>query len=211
MRDPRLALFENSTPHGTQNDGVSMGVGLGKPHDDGNHLYNIRINDYQASDANFVGDGEEGATSQNNIPAILAARQAGGYADPKTIHNGINKRFSLNPGPSLQESNMEKVAGTGMHRFAKFVDHGAQAINNFRKGNLISAKQHKEKAGEALKKFASYGKHAGEYFKRKLNQGGNSAVAKMSPEGRQAGAELGQIAKSKFDKFKNSVNDFKKL
>ena len=95
MSDFRDHLFkpvnENaSTPDGTANDGVSLGVGLGKPHDDGNHLFRIKINDYQASDANFVGDGEEAATSKTNIPAILAARQAGGMPDPKTVSNGIN-------------------------------------------------------------------------------------------------------------------------
>ena len=108
--DPRLTLFEqNSTEHGTQNDGVDMGVGLGKPHDDGNHLMDIKVNDYQASDANFVGDGEEAETSKTNIPAILAAKLSGGEPDPKTVDNAINKRFTLNPGPSLQEGMLKKL------------------------------------------------------------------------------------------------------
>ena len=76
---------------------LCMGVGLGKAYDTGNHLYNININQYHDSDASFVGDGDDPATSRTNIPAIIAARIAGGRPDPKVVNNGINKRSSSAP------------------------------------------------------------------------------------------------------------------
>lgn len=77
--------------------GISLGVGLGKPFDTGNRLYNININQYHDSDASFIGDGDDPATSRVNIPAIIAARMAGGSPDPRTIKNGINRRSTAAP------------------------------------------------------------------------------------------------------------------
>ena len=76
---------------------LSLGVGLGKAYDDGNKLYNIGINQYRDSDASFLGDGDDPATSRTNIPAIIAARMAGGSPDPKVISNGINRRSTAAP------------------------------------------------------------------------------------------------------------------
>jgi hypothetical protein len=69
--------------------GVSTGVAQG----DGN-VYKIGINQYQQSDSNFVGDGDDPETSKHNIPSILAARTAGGNPHPETVSNGINKHAS---------------------------------------------------------------------------------------------------------------------
>ena len=70
----------------------SLNVGLGKAHADGNHLAQIKVNNFDhKNDANFIGDGDDPATNKINIPAILAARTAGGDPDPKTVHNGVNK------------------------------------------------------------------------------------------------------------------------
>lgn len=77
--------------------GISLGVGLGKAYDTGNKLYNIDINQYHDSDASFIGDGDDPATSRVNIPAIIAARMAGGSPDPRTIRNGINRRSTAAP------------------------------------------------------------------------------------------------------------------
>ena len=82
--------------------GIAQQVGLGTPQSTANHLYQIPINQYQASDASFVGDGESEETSKTNIPALLAAKNAGGQPHPLTISNGINKRagfggFKLKP------------------------------------------------------------------------------------------------------------------
>lgn len=86
----------------TEQTGISQGVGLGVPHATGNKLWQIPINQYQDSDASFVGDGEDPKTSQVNIPATLAARTAGGSPYGLTLNNGINKRtgdgyFKLKP------------------------------------------------------------------------------------------------------------------
>lgn len=82
--------------------GIAQQVGLGIPKSTANYLYKIPINQYQASDANFIGDGESEETSKSNIPALLAAKNAGGQPHPLTISNGINKRagsggFKLKP------------------------------------------------------------------------------------------------------------------
>lgn len=77
--------------------GISLGVGLGKAYDDGNRLYNIPINQYQDSDGSFINDGDDPATYRTNIPAIIAARMAGGSPDPKVVSNGINRRSSAAP------------------------------------------------------------------------------------------------------------------
>ena len=77
---------------GCEKCGVSMGTGLGVPYSDANKLWKIPINQYQASDADFVGDGDDPATSDANVPATLAARTAGGDPHPFTLRNGINKR-----------------------------------------------------------------------------------------------------------------------
>lgn len=70
----------------------SLNVGLGKAHADGNHLDQIKVNNFDhKNDANFIGDGDDPATNKINIPAILAARTAGGDPDPKTVDNGVNK------------------------------------------------------------------------------------------------------------------------
>jgi hypothetical protein len=82
--------------------GIAKSVGLGTPQSTANNLYKIPINQYHDSDASFVGDGESSDTSKTNIPALLAARNAGGNPHPLTISNGINKRacsggFKLKP------------------------------------------------------------------------------------------------------------------
>ena len=82
--------------------GVNMGVGLGVPYSTANRLWDIPINQYQDSDASFIGDGDDPMTSQVNIPATLAARTAGGSPYGLTLKNGINKRtgdryFRLKP------------------------------------------------------------------------------------------------------------------
>lgn len=86
----------------TEKTGVSMGVGLGVPYATANKLWEIPINQYQDSDASFVGDGDDPKTSQVNIPATLAAKTAGGAPYGLTLKNGINKRtgdgyFRLKP------------------------------------------------------------------------------------------------------------------
>lgn len=77
--------------------GISLGVGLGKAYDNGNQLYNIGINQYKDSDASFINDGDDPVTYRTNIPAIIAARMAGGSPDPKVVNNGINKRSTAAP------------------------------------------------------------------------------------------------------------------
>lgn len=82
--------------------GIGQGVGLGTPQSTANHLYQIPINQYQDSDASFVSDGDSAETSKTNIPALLAAKNAGGQPHPFTVSNGINKRsgtggFKLKP------------------------------------------------------------------------------------------------------------------
>lgn len=42
-------------------------------------------------DKHFIGDGEDPETSRYNVPAILAARTAGGAPFDQTLNNGINK------------------------------------------------------------------------------------------------------------------------
>ena len=42
-------------------------------------------------DKKFIGDGEDPETSKYNVPAILAARTAGGAPFDQTLNNGINK------------------------------------------------------------------------------------------------------------------------
>lgn len=86
----------------TEKTGVSQGVGLGVPYSTANKLWEIPINQYQDSDATFVGDGDDPKTSQVNIPATLAAKTAGGAPYGLTLKNGINKRtgdgyFRLKP------------------------------------------------------------------------------------------------------------------
>ena len=92
-------LNETGEGNGT---GVGLGVGLGTPKSDANHIFNIPINQYQDSDATFVGDGESPETSRTNIPANLAAKMARGTPHPLTVNNGINRRegktaFKLKP------------------------------------------------------------------------------------------------------------------
>lgn len=82
--------------------GISQGTGLGNPQSTANHLYQIPINQYQDSDGSFIGDGDSAETLRTNIPALLAARNAGGQPHPLTVSNGINKRsgsggFKLKP------------------------------------------------------------------------------------------------------------------
>lgn len=95
----RNKLYTNPkvTDESADETALSLGVGLGKAHDDGNRLYNIGINQYQDSDATFIGDGDDPATYRTNIPAIIAARMAGGMPDPKVINNGINRRSGSSP------------------------------------------------------------------------------------------------------------------
>ena len=86
----------------TEKTGVSQGVGLGVPYATANRLWEIPINQYQDSDASFVGDGDDPKTSQVNIPATLAAKTAGGSPYGLTLRNGINRRtgdgyFKLKP------------------------------------------------------------------------------------------------------------------
>ena len=91
------ALMGECGECGCEQSGISLGVGLGKAFDDGNRLYNIGINQYHDSDASFIGDGDDPNTSRINIPAIIAARMAGGTPDPYTLHNGINRRSLSSP------------------------------------------------------------------------------------------------------------------
>ena len=42
-------------------------------------------------DKHFIGDGEDPETSKVNVPAVLAARTAGGDPFDQTLNNGINK------------------------------------------------------------------------------------------------------------------------
>lgn len=91
------AYSESGDDCGCEQSSLCMGVGLGKAHSTGNRLFDIGINQYQDSDASFVGDGEDPNTSKINIPAIIAARMAGGNPDPQTLHNGINKRSLVAP------------------------------------------------------------------------------------------------------------------
>ena len=44
----------------------------------------------QQNDAKFIGDGDSPETSKTNIPAILAAKTAGGTPHEETVKNGIN-------------------------------------------------------------------------------------------------------------------------
>ena len=96
------AMGYTAQQEAAEKTGISQGVGLGVPHATGNKLWQIPINQYQDSDASFVGDGEDPKTSQVNIPATLAARTAGGSPYGLTLNNGINKRtgdgyFKLKP------------------------------------------------------------------------------------------------------------------
>ena len=50
----------------------------------------------QKMDSAFVGAGEESETSKVNIPALLAAKTAGGSPFAHTLRNGINA-----PSPSV--------------------------------------------------------------------------------------------------------------
>ena len=76
--------------------GIAQQVGLGTPSSTANHLYQIPINQYQDSDASFITDGDSAETSKTNIPALLAAKNAGGKPHPFTISNGINGREKFN-------------------------------------------------------------------------------------------------------------------
>ena len=82
--------------------GIAQQVGLGTPSSTANHLYQIPINQYQASDANFITDGDSAETSKTNIPALLAAKNAGGKPHPFTVDNGINKRETTGGGFKLK-------------------------------------------------------------------------------------------------------------
>ena len=42
-------------------------------------------------DKHFIGDGEDPETSKVNVPAVLAARTAGGDPFDQTMNNGVNK------------------------------------------------------------------------------------------------------------------------
>ena len=44
----------------------------------------------QQNDARFIGDGDSPETSKTNIPAILAAKTAGGSPHEETVKNGVN-------------------------------------------------------------------------------------------------------------------------
>jgi len=78
---------------GKDNCNCGQGVSTGVAKADG-LLHKIPVNQFQKSDSNFVGDGEDPETSKVNVPSILAAKTAGGDPDPKTVHNGINKHDS---------------------------------------------------------------------------------------------------------------------
>ena len=78
---------------GKDNCNCGQGVSTGIAKADG-LLHKIPVNQFQKSDSNFVGDGEDPETSKVNVPSILAAKAAGGDPDPKTVHNGINKHDS---------------------------------------------------------------------------------------------------------------------
>ena len=82
--------------------GIAQQVGLGTPSSTANHLYQIPINQYQASDSNFITDGDSAETSKTNIPALLAAKNAGGKPHPFTVDNGINKRETTGGGFKLK-------------------------------------------------------------------------------------------------------------
>ena len=76
---------------GKDNCNCGQGVSTGVAKADG-LLNKVPVNQFQKSDSNFVGDGEDTETSKVNVPSILAAKTAGGDPDPKTVHNGINKQ-----------------------------------------------------------------------------------------------------------------------
>ena len=78
---------------GKDNCNCGQGVSTGVAKADG-LLNKVPVNQFQKSDSNFVGDGEDPETSKVNVPSILAAKTAGGDPDPKTVHNGINKHDS---------------------------------------------------------------------------------------------------------------------
>ena len=48
----------------------------------------------QQNDAKFIGDGDSPETSKTNIPAILAAKTAGGAPHGWTTDNGVNGKSS---------------------------------------------------------------------------------------------------------------------
>lgn len=82
--------------------GIAQATGLGIPRSTANNLNSISINQYADSDASFIGDGDSAETSKTNIPALLAAKNAGGKPHPFVVSNGINKRsgtegFKLKP------------------------------------------------------------------------------------------------------------------
>ena len=70
---------------------ISSGISLGKPFSNANNLMSIPINQFGDSMNRFIGDGDSPANNNKNIPALLAARTAGGSPDPKVTNNGINK------------------------------------------------------------------------------------------------------------------------
>ena len=82
--------------------GIAQATGLGIPRSNANNLNSISINQYADSDSSFIGDGDSAETSKTNIPALLAAKNAGGKPHPFVVSNGINKRsgtegFKLKP------------------------------------------------------------------------------------------------------------------